>query len=377
MKKNTKNRKDTLKIKKKSNMWLIYITIIIGFCYFMFLTYMNQTVTAVDENSEAYMKIEVKDRKLGNIADILKDKEIIKSKASFEISCFLSGVHQNIKTGTYELSPNMSNKDILDVLILGTDEHEKTIKVTITEGETVGEIADQLLEAQVIYDKEKFLEICKELGSFSKNSALSDVNQKEIKKLDGYPIEGYLFPDTYEFYKNTNPYEVIKKMLNRFNEVYKEEYDIRAKQLGYSKQDVIILASYLEKEAITSDFEKVSAVLYNRTRTKMKLQLDSTIRYVLNESNSVLLSAAQYELDSPYNTYLYEGLTPTPICNPGNKAIKAVLYPDESFVSDGYLFFCLTDLNSNAMAFSMTYEGHLENIKKYQDNWYENPLLKE
>lgn len=357
-------------MKKKITIPLLIILCIIGFAYCFFLMYLFNAIAPIDIESEKYITVEIPDTAgLSETAEILKNNGLIKSKSAFIIRSFVSGIHKKMNTGTYDLSPNMSNDEIIEALIVGDEDRGQTVSVTIIEGETVEDIANKLYKNGVIIDKDKFLSICKTGGSFKEGKALNGIDFDNLSPEINYVMEGYLFPDTYEFYKNSNPYDVIKKMLNRFNEVYSDEYEARASLLGYSKNDVIILASIIEKEAITIDFDKVSAVLYNRLTSNMKLQVDSTVRYKLNEKNTISLTKEQYSLDNEYNTYLHEGLTPGAICNPGENAIKAVLYPDQKYIDEEYMYFCLTESNSNSMAFSKTYEEHLENIKKYKDSW--------
>lgn len=356
--------------RRKITIPLLIILSIIGFGYCFLMMYLFDAIEPINPASEEYVTIEIPDTAdLGDTADILEENGLIKNKYAFMVRCFTSGVHKKMNTGTYDLSTNMSNDEIMDSLILGDADRGQIVNITITEGETINQIADKLNKEGVIIDKNKFLQICKTGGSFVDGQALNGIDFENVNPEIEYIMEGYLFPDTYEFYKNSTPYDVIKKMLNRFNEVYTDEYEGRATQLGYSKNDVIILASIIEKEAITTDFNKVSAVLYNRLVMDMKLQVDSTVRYILNETNTISLTKEQYSLNNAYNTYINTGLVPSAICNPGKAVIEAVLYPDQTYIDDEYLYFCLTESNSNAMAFAKTYEEHLTNIKKYKDSW--------
>jgi UPF0755 protein len=357
-------------LKKKVTLPILIILCIIGFIYCFFLIFLFNAIKAVDSKSEEYITIEIpSNASLFDMATILEENNLVKNKYAFCIRSFVSGVHKKMQTGTYDLSQNMNNDEIIEELILGDKDRGTIVKITIVEGSTVEEIANKLYENNIIHDKNKFLELCKTGDSFKNGKALNSIDFKNINSEVDYVLEGYLFPDTYEFYKNSNPYDVIKKMLNRFNEVYTEEYEMRASQLGLTKNDVIILASMIEKEAITSDFAKVSSVLHNRLSLGMKLQLDSTVRYKLNDKNTISLTEEQYKLDSKYNTYKQDGLIPGAICCPGKNAIEGVLYPDQKYLDENYLYFCLTEENSNSMAFAKTYEEHLINIKKYKDYW--------
>ena len=132
--------------------------------------------------------------------------------------------------------------------------------------------------------------------------------------------------------------------------------------------EVITLASLIQKEAKEKDFAKVSAVFHNRLKTNSTLGSDVTVQYVLN-SKKLNLSTEDIEVDSPYNTYKYPGLPPGPICNPGRAAIEATLWPDEDYIEQNMLYFCLADPNTNELVFAKTLEEHNQNVEKYRPLW--------
>lgn len=359
-----------MKKKKKILIPFLIILVIIGTIYCIFLKFFFDGKEALDITSTSYETIEIPPyASVTEIATILDEKNLIISKEAFIVRAITSGISGRIKSGTYDISPNMSVDDIIDALSIGDADRGKTITITIIEGETIEDIANDLYENNVIYNKQKFLEICKTGAGFEKHNALNGINLQKLDSETKYALEGYLFPDTYEFYINSTPYDVINKMLNRFNEIYVADYEAQAAAMGYSKQDVITIASIIEKESSQSDFSKVSAVIYNRLQQNMKLQVDSTIRYVKDYDNTISLTGEQYSYNSKYNTYLNKGLTPSPICNPSRAAIEAALNPNTSYVNDGYLYFCLVDYETKTTVFSKTYQEHLENVSKYKDNW--------
>ena len=171
-------------------------------------------------------------------------------------------------------------------------------------------------------------------------------------------MEGYLFPDTYEVPKKYGVEKMIKVMLSNFNQIAIEnKFTDRAEKIGFSLNEIIILASIIEKEAKFNDEKnKVSSVFYNRLKINMKLQSCATIQYILGEPKEGL-DENDLKIDSPYNTYLYKGLPPGPICNPGLDSIIAALEPAE----EDYLFFVLGD--NGRHIFSKTYQEHLKNKK--------------
>ena len=291
---------------------------------------------------------------------------LISHKAVFKVYVDFKGKSGSLKAGTYVLSRNMAVPQIVDIICNGNPPSE-TVKFTVTEGMTVEAIAQKLAELEVIDGTERFLEICADGGSFGESyQFIKTLQQGHTER--PYLLEGYLFPDTYEVYTDASEEDIINKMLARFGDVYSKEYADRAEELGLTMDDVIILASMIEKEAKTFDFTRVSAVFRNRTEADMPLASDATLEYVL-KTGSLDLTTEQLAYPTPYNTHLYKGLPAGPISNPGAAAIEAALYPDEQYVMDGYLYFCLMDPATGALVFARTEEEHLANIAKYKPNW--------
>jgi UPF0755 protein len=218
-------------------------------------------------------------------------------------------------------------------------------------------------------DQGTFLKLCNDKKAFSAYGFLNDIKERSGKQRD-YWLEGYLFPDTYEVYADAAPEEIINKMLIRFNDIFTDEYLARAKELHMSIDDVVTLASIIEREAsVAEDFPRVSAVFHNRLNAGQKLESCASLQYVL-KVNKYVYSDEERATDSPYNTYLYAGLPAGPISNPGRLAIEAALYPDEEYVKKDYRYFCNMDLPGNkSLIFARTYEEHLANVEKYSKYW--------
>ncbi|MEA2086671.1 MAG: endolytic transglycosylase MltG [Candidatus Caldatribacteriota bacterium] len=268
------------------------------------------------------------------IVDILEKNEIIrKNNYSFRILTKLLKLEDQLKYGEYDLSPSMNMLQILDKLVKG---RVITYKITIPEGYSCNKIAE-LLEKNEIAEKEAFLELIKD---------------KEKS------LEGYLFPDTYEIPKKYGAEKMVKAMLSNFNHVAEEnKFKEKAKEIGFSLDEIIILASIIEKEAkFSEEKSKVSAVFHNRLKTGMKLQSCATIQYILEKAKE-RLDENDLKIESPYNTYLNKGLPPGPICNPGLDSIIAALEPEEG----DYLYFVLGE--NGRHIFSKTYQEHLKNKK--------------
>ena len=183
-------------------------------------------------------------------------------------------------------------------------------------------------------------------------------------------MEGYLYPAKYEIYVGSSPETIIKKMLNKFSDVFNDKRLSRADELGMSIDQVVILASIIERESRPNDFAKVSAVFYNRIERDMNLESCASVQYILG-TNKIKLTNEDISIDSKYNTYLYSGLPAGPICSPSEKAIDAALYPDEEFMDEGYLFFATKDPESGELAFSKTAEEHAAVVAQYEELWIE------
>lgn len=300
----------------------------------------------------------------GNLKDGL-----ISSTAAFKVYVDFVGKANSLKAGTYTLSKNMSIKQIVTVLCEGNPPKE-TVTFTVPEGYTVVDIGKVLLDKGLIDSESELLDAAKTGGAFTNFAFISDAAAADNAQLRSYLLEGYLFPDTYEVYADASVETILIKMLNRFNDVFTDEYLTRAEQLGMSMDQVVTLASLIEREAqAPDDFAKVSAVFHNRLKEEMPLQSCASLSYVLGVSKYTF-TEAERDTDSLYNTYKYDGLPLGPVCNPGKAAIEAALYPNEDFLEEGYLYFCNQNpAETNELVFAKTYEEHQANVQKYQEYW--------
>lgn len=292
---------------------------------------------------------------------------LIPSTAAFKVYVDFVGKANKMQAGTYLLSRNMSLKQIVDIICEGNPP-KATVKFTIPEGYTISDIARVLKEKGLLHDEQALFDACMSTVSFDTFGFINDVVKGGGSRR--YYLEGYLFPDTYEAYQDASVDSILIRMLNRFNEIYTDAYIARAEELGMTMDEVVTLASLIEREAqVDSDFAKVSAVFHNRLKKDMPLQSCASLSYVLNVKKYTF-TEAELSTDSPYNTYRRAGLPIGPICNPGKAALEAALYPNESFVEGEYLYFCNGNLQqSTELVFSQTYEEHQANVMKYQQYW--------
>lgn len=330
-------------------------------------------VSAVDPDDPTPYEITIpQNSSAGSIANILykacgEDRDgLIVSTASFKIYVDFVGKANSLKAGTYILSKNMTIKEIVNILSEGIPARA-SVRVTIPEGYTVEQIGSVLVREGVLSEAASFQTLCQSADAFNKYSFIAELTGTGDRL---YTLEGYLFPDTYEFYVDSTAEEVIERMLTRYYEVYVGEYVDRARELGFTRDQVMILASVIEREARDpEDFGKVSAVFHNRLKAGMKLESCATLSYA-TRTNRLVFSADEMAIVSPYNTYLNGGLPIGPICNPGDAAIRAALYPNEEYLEENYLYFCNANpAETSSLLFSKTYEEHAEKVEQYRKYW--------
>jgi UPF0755 protein len=244
------------------------------------------------------------------VASRLAAAGIVESSYSVLLAAYLSGNASRLRPGVYELSAGESPQQILSIIVEG---RSALNDVVIPEGFTLRQTADRLQERRLV-DATEFLHLASEDG-------------KSFHCADGFTppsnnLEGYLFPDTYQFTPGEPVRGVVQDMLDRFDTVVVSRHpDVR----DWSKP--VIMASLIEREAeVEQDRPLIAAVLNNRLRIGMPLQVDATIEYALPEHKTRIMYS-DLRTPSPYNTYLHRGLPPGPICDPGLPSIEAALHP--------------------------------------------------
>lgn len=304
---------------------------------------------------------------LTRVANNLKAQELIKNSTVFKYYCDFAGLGQKIQAGDYLIKRSMDMFEIADLLTTG-DGQPITTDITIIPGTTIETIAADLKNKGILKDESEFLNICRTGEGVQDYYFIADAMASVDMQSRKYLLEGYLAPNTYEIYTDATPVSIIKKLLSQTDKVFSSDWQTRAQELEMTMDEVLTLASMIEKEAKKADFAKVSAVFHNRLKDKMKLQSDPTIHYVTGERRMSLRSS-DLAVDSPYNTYRVTGLPAGPICNPSPEAINAALYPDESYVAEKYLYFCSTDPSTGTLHFSRTLEEHERAVDIYAPLW--------
>lgn len=357
------------KKKKRAIFWLLMLLLFAGITFIGGVVSYNYVMrNYADASNKVALVIDPKDgvefiiNKGANTAGItkdLKDQGFIENENIFKLMSKINGFDGTYQSGTHILSKNLSNDEIMRIL----SDVPASRQVTIPEGKTFKQIADILFEKKIIKDKDKFIRTA--------NTEKFDYDfLKDIPPRDN-ELEGYLFPDTYEFDMNVNDKDIIIKMLDNFDRKFKADYREKIKSLkgNMTLDKVVILASIIEKEAKDPDDRyEISGVLYNRLASKdktlRKLQIDATIQYIIYKKTGAYKDRLLYtdlEIEDMYNTYKYEGLPPGPICCPGEAAIKAALNPEES----KYLYYVARNDAAGSHEFSETFKQHQAAVKKY------------
>ena len=304
---------------------------------------------------------------LTRVATNLEQAGLIRSKTIFKYYCDFAGMGQKIQSGSYTLNKTMTMQEIADQLTTG-DGNPLVRNITLIPGWTIEDFAAKLVSDGVLSDSAEFLELCRTGTQFTDyyyvNDALSTANVSARK----YVLEGYLSPNTYEIYTTATAEEIIRKLLSQTERAFPADYQDRASELGYTMDQMLTLASLIEKEAKSSDFAKVSAVFHNRLKQNVKLQSDVTIHYITGV-RKMSLTNNDLQISSPYNTYANTGLPLGPICSPSAEAITAALYPDETFLAENYLYFCAKDPESGELHFSRTLQEHEQAVAIYAPLW--------
>ena len=342
----------------KGIVYIVAVLVISVFASWTIIEVAND-VFAFAKSDEAVTVVIEEEMTANDVAQMLYENGIIKYPTMYELFIRLKEESTDYLVGEYEISPSMNYGDINDTFTYIAHTREQVV-VTVPEGYTVDQIIDLLLK-NGIGTREGFVAAINEFDyGYRFMQGLDDLDPERT-----YRLEGYLFPDTYYFFKDASEVAVIDKFLVNFERKVSEEYYERADVLGMSMDDLIILASMIQAEGMTlSDFENISSVFHNRLanpRTYPKMQSDATLQYILDKRKTAL-TASDLQIDSKYNSYKYNGLPPGSICNPGMDAINCALYPAET----GYYYF-LADGRGNTY-FSETLEQHDALKAKYIDN---------
>ena len=294
-----------------------------------------------------------------DIIDKLYEGGLIRYKSLFNLYAGISDAQEDIKPGIYDLNTRYDYHALVN--FMSPRSSREVIKLTIPEGYTCRQIFGLLEENRIC--------TAKDAAAYAANGELGDYWFLEgLERGAENALEGYLFPDTYEFYKNSTPREAIERMLDNFEHRFDEDMQAQLEALNkkvtdgsYGIREIVIIASLIEKEsAAPGESPMVSGVIYNRLfkwgNNRPLLNIDASIVYAQEGQNERI----DTKLDHPYNTYLYEGLTPGPIANPGLSSLKAALNPE----AHNYYYYVLNP-STGMHQFSTTYEEHQGYVREF------------
>lgn len=329
---------------------IVILILLIGIAIVGTLFYYNSMISPVDETSTEELIVEIpQGSSLRKASSILYSNNLIKNERFFLLYAKLNE-KESIKAGRYSISQSHSTHEILEILNKGAIAIDN--KITIPEGYEVRNIA-QTLESAGILSADDFIETANSVELFKKDYDF--LSSESILSL-----EGYLFPDTYYINNDMNSEDIIRLMLNRFENIYNSnQLGDRLLEKNITLNEFITMASIVEREAVLQEERPVIAgVFYKRLSINMPLQSCATVQYIIKERKPIL-SIADTRIESPYNTYINSGLPPAPIASPGLNSMLATLEPEET----DFIFFVAR--GDGGHEFSKTYDEHLKAKKKY------------
>jgi UPF0755 protein len=279
---------------------------------------------------------------LTQIANLLEEKGVIDDAFTFRLYVQQQGKEKNLLPGSYKLLTVSEYADVLSTITTG--EKQVIYKLVIPEGFTVNQVKERIIK-DIPFVEQQELDKAMDINNFSGYEFIKDKEN----------LEGFLFPKTYDVILEYNAVNILEMMIAQY-QVETNSLDWSyADNNNFEYYDILKIASLIEREAyIPEERPLISAVIYNRLKAGMPLQIDATVRYALDKWDGIV-TYDDLEVDSPYNTYKYAGLTPTPICNPGLAAIKAALEPADV----DYLYYVVVNEETHEHKFSNTFEEHV------------------
>ncbi|MBQ9687369.1 MAG: endolytic transglycosylase MltG [Oscillospiraceae bacterium] len=314
--------------------------------------FQSETVDRIDENGRKTGTKRITHADMDYVADVLKDAGLIEYKWLFTMFCKISTADEKVSPGEYELRSTFDYRALIQNMRAGSAS-TVTVDVTIPEGFKMHQLFLRLEENGVCGYNE-LMEAAED----------TEYNYDFLAESEGegaYRLEGYLFPDTYEFYVGMQASSAINKLLDNYNRKITDEMEARVEELDMTMYDILKVASLIEKEA-ANDEERmlIASVIYNRLNADMVLGIDASVLYPYNDHEGAP-TATMLSADDPYNSRIKLGLPPTPICNPGLNAINAALWPADT----GYYYYALDTASGTHRFF--TNETEFNNFVATQD----------
>jgi UPF0755 protein len=330
---------------------LLIVVIIAAAVGILYSSYQS-SLEPIDANDQTEIALTIpKGAGTSKIAGLLESAGLIENATFFKLYSRLEGKDGQYKQGEYVLTKSMSTDEIIAALIAGIS--RDTVRFTIPEGYTTKQIM-KVLKKEGIVTEDDFQDAVQN-GDY------------DYRFLEGVPegearLDGFLYPETYEVYADATAAEVVDKMLSQFDKLFKPEYYDKAKEMGFTVREIVTMGSVIERESKTAEERPVMAgVFYNRLAKDMKLESCATIQYILGEPKE-FLTYDDLAIESPYNTYLHEGLPPGPVCSPRIQSIEAALMPDDN----DFIYFVVSENLDGTHNFSADYNKFLNDKNAYQ-----------
>lgn len=281
---------------------------------------------------------------------------LVHSPALLRLALTLTGRMKKVTPGTYAFSGGEDFAEVFRILSHGG--LRETVRVTIPEGYTASQIAGILQDNGLLTSTGEFMDELNHPEHYASATPFLITSLQRDPPQSGPPLEGFLYPATYDFYVGAPPERLIEKMLRAFAHNLPTDTQARLKDLHRSLPEIVIIASLIEREALLDkDRPLISSVIYNRLKIGMPLQIDATLAFALNKWGQPVYSKDK-QVDSPYNTYKHAGLPPGPIADPGWASIYAALHPAKT----KYLYYVAGPGGANE--YSATLAGHIHNIRR-------------
>ncbi len=365
--------KSTTKVLTWLVSFLIFVSTIgigftLGFKYVLsqnqrFSSFSTKTQKITVDTPGAVMIVIKQGSDTSDIAKVLADKNVIANKLAFNFMSKINGFDGQYKAGTHFVKKDMSYDEIMYMLSL----KPQTVKVTFQEGLTYKEVKEKLVKAGVLFDETILDNMVNNPALFLEYNFVTQIPKTEGRE---WLLQGYLFPDTYEFDMNTNEESIIRTFLDNTKRRLIPEIYARAKTMKLTMDQVITLASVVEMESgRLEQLDLIAGVFHNRLNAKNnstgnRLESDATINYIKKElglKTSIIVSSTDQSLDNQYNTYKYKGIPIGPICSPGMDAIRATLWPSK----EKNFYFVSRNDGTGMSEFATTQQQHFNNVIKY------------
>lgn len=345
---------------------IVLIVLVIGVSGYF---YVQNALSPVNESNQEMVEVTIPvGSNASDIAGILDDAGVVNNAQLFDYYLKFNN-NEELQAGHYEFNQSMDAAGILQTLQEGGEpifvDAETTI--TVIEGMQLTEIA-AIVDENTAITSEEFMDVVSDEAFIQELETQFPSMLAGLSDIEGlnYTLEGYLFPATYDYFAGMSAQELITEMIAASNNVYQSLIaDLEYTYLSFHQ--VLTLASIVEREAVTQeDRQMVSGVFYNRLEVGMPLQSDITVLYALGEHKE-FVTYSDLEVDSPYNTYMYDGLPPGPINSPSLMSIESVIYPEWN-----NFYYFVADLDTGEVYYSSTIEEHDALVEEYVNSRQES-----